>query len=189
MDEMQVFIDMANHTILNAPTFGPFQIYTYLQGYEVEKYKGFISDEIYEKLRMNKFDIIENYMLKQGYIDIGSNNQVVKLSGIGRDIKTKKGIEQYTKFIEDRDNAIFENIKWAKISAEAAQRSATANELPARDTNITKILIAIYTAVTLISTVALICTCHDTHLSQVKKTIAQSSIMDTTASIITDTVK
>lgn len=189
MTEMDVFIDLSDIVLSKAPYVGYFQLRDYLVSVDIEKYKGYITDANAELLRMNRFDIILDYMSKEGYVTIFGSQGAAFLTDHGKDVKRKNGIANYKTFIEDRDNAVFETNKWAKKSALASEKAATANEKSTSYNKTTMILIAVYTGITFLLFIVAVFTCNYTKRTQSSQAITPNSTTEIQARKDTDKVK
>ena len=98
-----------------------------------------------------------------------------ELTELGREVKRHGSQKQYYDYIINRDNAIFENVKWAKETS--------------RHTKNTMWIIAFYTLVTLGIFITGMITCNQKNLPQTNQTKHPNSTKEIKASKITDTVK
>ena len=149
--ELQILV--LDYIINKVDEFGKFDASLILQELEIKKLYPEIT--ILDELLFNEEyrDLTPHFIERKGCIaQIHGLDHYYELPDLGREVKRHRGYKNYLSFLSKRDNAIFENLHWTKRTAEATEESTGHN----RDT---KVLIAIYTAITFIIMVISIFTC------------------------------
>ena len=183
--EIDFLIHGADYLLEISPEYGVFNPFQIMVGFEYDKSAYVISEEDKIRASLNSYDFIVHYASKKGYIFRPRENvsqMMYSLTDLGREIKQKGGHAKYWESIERKENAFFENVKWAKKAADATELSAVYNKRMV-------CLIAAYTILTFILVIQGVITCNQNKRPQATKINAANSKTEIKANKIRDTVK
>lgn len=190
--EEDFIIEVTDHLLNVCPDFGVFNAVQKIIGFPFNSEDFYLSKKIKEAASMNRFDFAVDFAKEKGYIFHPPNNtrtDMYELTDLGREVKRKGGHLKYRAFINEKDNAIFENIRYASEAAQAAKESATAAKESTGYNKSTMYLIAAYTTLTLILVVTTIVMCNQNRRVNNIHNNAAVSTKEAKANNPTDTVK
>jgi hypothetical protein len=174
------------------PDYGVRNPFNLMIGFEYDKESTEISTEDSIFASMNQFNSIIEFAISKGYIIRPKDNSstvMYEITDLGREVKFVGSHTKYVELKANKELAVFENIKWSKKAAEAAERSATAAEQTSGFTKNSMYLMIIYVLLTLIIMITGIVTCNYAKRPQTTQTNANSSHTDTKESRATDTIR
>lgn len=118
MKDIPLYVGHASdHVINNVHEYEAFDIAEKLHGFDHAHYYPSLSPQQLVLVNLDKTALTRDYMLKKGLIDFVLNTSKYELTDFGRLVKTYKGYQRYLDFIEKRDQAIFDMVKWTKLIA------------------------------------------------------------------------
>ena len=170
--------------------FGNFDPHLILSQLDISKYEKDLSIGDTVQFGLKSFGSITIFVSNKGYIEKNTSwGSLYRLTELGREVKRKGGHKKYIEFLNQKDNAIFENIKYASQAAQAAKESVQIAKNNTRFTRTTMWWIGAYTIITLILTITTIVMCNQNKRSMANHIKTTNSTKDTVANKITDMVK
>jgi hypothetical protein len=104
----------SDHVINSVHEYESFDIREKLGDFDHTKYNPSLSPQQQVLIDLDKAALTREYMIAKGFIELDPYSLKYSLTDFGRLVKTYRGYQRYLDFIEKRDQAIFDTVKWTK---------------------------------------------------------------------------